>query len=62
MPQTQAFLTDEETAELLRNTTSTLRRWRRKGLGPRWHRVGRKVLYRPSDVERWLRKQARGAA
>jgi hypothetical protein len=34
----------------------TAQRWRSTGDGPRWIRLGRRrVLYRISDVEEWLR-------
>jgi hypothetical protein len=32
----------------------TLRRWRQEGSGPAYVKVGRKVMYRPSDVQTWL--------
>ena len=36
----------------------TLRYWRSTGQGPAWFRLGpRKIAYRRSDVERWIREQ-----
>jgi predicted site-specific integrase-resolvase len=32
----------------------TLATWRTEGKGPRFVRVGRRVRYRMSDIERWL--------
>lgn len=32
----------------------TLRNWRSQGKGPRYFRVGRKVIYRPQDIEMFL--------
>jgi excisionase family DNA binding protein len=49
--------TTEELAERLRISTSTLRRWRSNGEGPKFIRVGKKVRYRQSDVEDWLSSQ-----
>jgi predicted DNA-binding transcriptional regulator AlpA len=38
--------------------TGTLRYWRSTGQGPAWFRLGpRKIAYRRSDVERWMREQ-----
>jgi len=28
--------------------------WRSRGKGPRYARIGKRVLYRRSDVEEWL--------
>jgi hypothetical protein len=34
----------------------TAQRWRSSGAGPKWIRLGpRRILYRVSDVEEWLR-------
>jgi excisionase family DNA binding protein len=46
--------TPAETADYLQVTDSTLRRWRREGIGPAWLKLGRTVRYRPSDVRAWL--------
>jgi hypothetical protein len=36
----------------------TAQRWRSSGDGPRWIRLGRRrILYRVSDVEEWLRER-----
>lgn len=37
-----------------RPTTATLKKWRTKGIGPKFIRVGRRVLYRGSDINAWL--------
>jgi len=53
------FLTQPEVAQILQHkTTATLRWWRHEDRGPRSIRVGRRVLYRQTDVERWLDAQA----
>jgi predicted DNA-binding transcriptional regulator AlpA len=36
---------------------ATLYAWRHKGIGPPSVRAGRRVLYRRSDVEKWLADQ-----
>jgi hypothetical protein len=32
----------------------TWKLWRAKGEGPPWYRVGRRVVYKWSEVEQWL--------
>ena len=51
------LLTITEAAELLRAPVATLRYWRHLGSGPRSFRVGRRVLYRRDDVQRWVDAQ-----
>lgn len=33
---------------------NTLEKWRVQGGGPAYVRIGRKIAYRPQDVESWL--------
>ena len=50
------LLTTAETARALNTPVATLRWWRYQGTGPKSFRLGaRKVMYRRSDVESWLR-------
>jgi predicted DNA-binding transcriptional regulator AlpA len=37
----------------------TLRTWRCYGRGPKWLKLGRRVVYRQSDVEAWLETRER---
>jgi predicted DNA-binding transcriptional regulator AlpA len=37
----------------------TLERWRTTGAGPRFIKLGHRVAYRQSDVERWLDERTR---
>ncbi len=55
------LLTTREFAERSRVSESTERAWRREGKTPRHLRVGRRVLYRESDVEAWLDEQRESA-
>ncbi|MGY1745557.1 helix-turn-helix transcriptional regulator [Blastococcus sp. SYSU D00695] len=57
------LLTLAETAAYLRTPVATLRYWRHLGLGPAGFRLGRRVVYRRGDVDRWLteRQAADGA-
>lgn len=48
------LLTLPEVAELVRAPEATLRYWRHIGTGPRSARVGRRIVYRESDVRSWL--------
>lgn len=47
------LLTTEEVAAYFRTVPATVRYWRHVGKGPRSLRVGRRVLYRTSDVRAW---------
>jgi hypothetical protein len=38
----------------LRTPVATLRYWRHLGVGPAGFRIGRRVIYRRGDVDRWL--------
>jgi len=47
------FLTDRETADLLRVTIRTMMRWRRDGNGPPYTRAGRRLLYSRREIDAW---------
>lgn len=44
------YFTDEEAANHLRLSVWTLRQWRCKGKGPKFLKIGRRVLYQKTDV------------
>ncbi len=48
------LLTLRETADILRTPVATLRYWRHLGIGPDSFRLGRRVMYRRADVDRWV--------
>ena len=52
-----ALLTPAEVAERLRVSTRTLEFWRHQGRGPAFVRVGKRVRYRPDDVEAFIEAQ-----
>jgi predicted DNA-binding transcriptional regulator AlpA len=54
------FLTQEEAAAELKICKRTLDRWRRLDEGPPITKLGRRVLYRRSSVQAWLRAQEHG--
>jgi len=52
------LMTRPEVAEFLRTPVATLGQWAFRRVGPPYMRVGRKALYRRSDVEKWLEDQS----
>lgn len=48
------LLMDQEVAVRLRVSVSTLRRWRRGGIGPPWVRAVGGIRYHPADVAAWV--------
>lgn len=50
------YLTQHEAAAVLRISARTLERHRLEGTGPKFLKAGRRVLYRPADLEAWLNK------
>ena len=44
----------EEVAVLTRQSVSTIRWLRHKGQGPPGFRLGRRVVFRRAEVERWI--------
>lgn len=48
------LLTVDELAEELRVPAGTFRSWRAQDKGPRSFKIGRRVVYRRSDVAAWL--------
>lgn len=56
------YLTPPETAELVRRPTSTLAYWRHRDEGPPYAKIGRRVVYRRSDVLAWMEAQFAQAA
>ena len=57
------FLTQDEAAAELKICERTLDRWRRLGEGPPITKLGRRVLYRRSSLQAWLRtREDRGHA
>ena len=55
------LLTTPETAEVLRCSKSSLDKWRLKGLGPKFVRVGSRIRYRASDVAEFVAAQTRSS-
>ena len=53
------LLTTEEAAAHVGVSPRTLERYRVTGAGPRFLKVGRKVLYRLADLDAWLESRVR---
>jgi excisionase family DNA binding protein len=48
----------EDAANLLNISTSTLAKMRLSGSSPRYVKLGRRVAYRPADLEAWIEAQS----
>jgi hypothetical protein len=53
-PSNPSVIDEHGAAALLGIAPATLRNLRSQGRGPRYYRVGRRIIYRPRDVERYL--------
>jgi excisionase family DNA binding protein len=51
------LLTIDEAAAVLRTPKATLRYWRHLRTGPRSFKIGRRVLYRASELHEWINAQ-----
>jgi excisionase family DNA binding protein len=55
----ERLITVEEAADLLRCSVDSLNKWRGKGDGPTFVRVGRRVKYRRSDLLTYVERASR---
>lgn len=46
----ETFLTQDDVAAMWNISTNTLRKWRWEGKGPKFVKLGARVVYRESDV------------
>jgi Helix-turn-helix domain len=53
------YVSDVSAARILRIKPATLANWRSRGHGPPYYKIGKQVLYRPDDVDRWIVGQRR---
>ena len=58
----EEYLTIQETADYLRTYVETLRKWRTQGTGPRAAKLGKRLVYRRSELDRWVRQRERERA
>ncbi len=56
------YMTEAEVADLVRRSAETLRYWRNRREGPKWFKLGRRVLYAREDVEAFIAAARNGAA
>jgi predicted DNA-binding transcriptional regulator AlpA len=49
-----SLLTESQVSERLQVSLACLRRWRLRGEGPLYIKVGPLVRYRPEDVDGWI--------
>ena len=54
---TSDLMTVAEVALYLRTPVATLRYWRHIGIGPDGFLIGRRVVYRRADLDRWITEQ-----
>ena len=59
---TDELITIQQLSDDLGVPQNTLRYWRSQGRGPNSARIGRRVMYRRADVERWINEQFAGGA
>lgn len=51
------FLPTPKVSKITGVPVTTLRYWRHAGLGPASFTLGRRVVYRRSEIERWIAEQ-----
>jgi hypothetical protein len=57
-PVSEPMWTPEDVSAFLGGVPiPTLYQWRHKGIGPKSHRVGRHLRYKPEDVRAWFEQQ-----
>lgn len=54
------FLTLPEVADVLRVPVNTLRWWRQQGTGPRFFKIGRRLVTTVGDLTSWVETQKTG--
>ena len=52
--KTKAILNEKEAAEYLGKKPGTLRQWRCDYKGPSYHKKGRQIMYKKTDLDAWL--------
>lgn len=59
LPEHGDSLSGRELSHALGLHYGTLTRWRDEGIGPKWYRVGPKLVrYRKADIQEWFHAQA----
>jgi hypothetical protein len=55
-PNPISLLTESEAASLLRLRVKTLQSWRQLKRGPRYCKIGSRVLYQRGEIERFIKE------
>jgi predicted DNA-binding transcriptional regulator AlpA len=55
------LLSQGQAAALLGLSPRTLERYRCTGFGPVYRKLGRRVLYRPADIDAWIASRVRSS-
>lgn len=56
----RAGLSTSEASTYTSLSAATLKKYRCSGTGPRYARIGSKIVYRPSDLDAWLERHLVG--
>lgn len=56
MVEEDEFLSTKDAAKFLKLSRSTLAKMRIIGTGPQFHKLGRRVLYKSSDLRSWVER------
>lgn len=54
-------MTAKQAADLIGITDTCLRLWRKKETGPRYYKVGFRIIYCRSDIDEWMAQNRVGA-
>jgi predicted site-specific integrase-resolvase len=54
----EPLLDSSRVARLPGVEVATLAAWRRRGYGPSWYRIGKKIKYSEADIRTWMSAQA----
>jgi predicted DNA-binding transcriptional regulator AlpA len=60
-PLQEELLTSDESAHVLRLSPSTMEAWRLRGKGPKFLKLGRRVLYKRSSLEEFMAERERAS-
>lgn len=52
--KTREVLDEKQAAEHVGQKPGTLRQWRTLGRGPAYHKKGRRIFYKKSDLDAWM--------
>lgn len=52
-------VSEDDTAQAIGISKLTLRNWRSRGLGPKFMKLGKRVIYSEADVQAWVQEQRR---